>query len=74
MEALEIEGQTDQTPLASGDLRTAQRELAKAQDLFDDPDHTLFSGSVRYNAVVTHQNAHIYTSIHQETMGQKRPM
>src|SRR5258708_18487030 len=39
MEALEIEGQTDQTPLASRRLYPAQGELAEAQDLFDDPDH-----------------------------------
>src|SRR6266496_4498064 len=42
MEALEIEGQTDQTPLASGSLLTAQRELAEAQHLFDDPDHRFY--------------------------------
>jgi len=39
MEALEIESQTDQTPLACGGLFTAQRELAEAQHLFDDLDH-----------------------------------
>ena len=39
MEALEIEGQTDQTPLARGGLLTAQGELAEAQHLLDDADH-----------------------------------
>src|SRR6266704_1364100 len=39
MEALEIEGQTDQTPLASRCVDTAQGELAKAQPLLDDADH-----------------------------------
>src|SRR5690349_17047093 len=39
MEALEIEGQTDQTPLKSLSLDPAQGELAEAQHLFDDPDH-----------------------------------
>src|SRR6266705_6687066 len=39
MEALEIEGQTDQTPLASHRLDTAQGELAKAQHLLDDAEH-----------------------------------
>src|SRR5713101_7949000 len=39
MEALEIEGQTDQTPLASRCVDTAQGELAKAQHLLDDADH-----------------------------------
>ncbi len=39
MEALEIESQTDQTPLASRRLDPTQGELAEAQHLFDDPDH-----------------------------------
>src|SRR6266581_8490429 len=39
MEALEIEGQTDQTPLTCSSLCAAQRELAEAQHLLDDPDH-----------------------------------
>src|SRR6266581_5012386 len=39
MQALEIESQTDQTPLASRRLDPMQGELAEAQHLFDDPDH-----------------------------------
>jgi hypothetical protein len=39
MEALEIEGQTDQTPLARGGQFPAQGELAEAQHLLDDADH-----------------------------------
>jgi hypothetical protein len=39
MEAIEIEGQTDQTPLTSCRLDTSQRELAEAMHLFDDADH-----------------------------------
>src|SRR6266699_2427073 len=39
MEALEIEGQTDQTPLACGGQFTTQGELAEAQHLLDDADH-----------------------------------
>src|SRR5213078_1745891 len=39
MEALEIESQTDQTPLASGGLCTTQGELAETQHILDDPDH-----------------------------------
>src|SRR5438132_8887195 len=39
MEALEIESQTDQTPLASRRLDPAQGELAEAEHLLDDPDH-----------------------------------
>ena len=38
MEALEIESQTDQTPLTGSGLNTAQGELAESQHLFDDPD------------------------------------
>ncbi len=38
MEALEIERQTDQTPLASRRCPT-QGEPAEAEYLFDDPDH-----------------------------------
>src|SRR5712692_77778 len=41
MEALEIEGQTDQAPLASDGQFTAQGELAEAQHLLDDADHRL---------------------------------
>ena len=39
METLEIESQTDQTPLASGRLDPAQGELAEAEHLLDDADH-----------------------------------
>src|SRR5712692_1949288 len=39
METLEIEGQTDQTPLARRRLRATQGELAEAQHLLDDADH-----------------------------------
>src|SRR5260221_8711418 len=39
MEALEIEGQTDQAPLASRRQFPAQGELAEAQHLLDDADH-----------------------------------
>src|SRR5713101_5970458 len=39
MEALQIESQTDQTPLASRRQFPAQRELAEAYHLLDDPDH-----------------------------------
>src|SRR5450759_452798 len=39
MEALEIESQTDQTPLTSSSLDTTERELAEAQHLLDDADH-----------------------------------
>ena len=39
MEALQIESQTDQTPLASRRQFPAQGELAKAQHLLDDADH-----------------------------------
>ena len=39
MEALEIESQTDQTPLTSSGLNTSQGELAKAEHLFDDANH-----------------------------------
>src|SRR5207247_3840486 len=39
MEALEIESQTDQTPLPSGRLAPAQGELAEAEHLLDDADH-----------------------------------
>jgi hypothetical protein len=38
MEALEIESQTDQTPLKGLGLNTSQRELAEAQHLLDDAD------------------------------------
>src|SRR5579859_3961586 len=39
MEALEIESQTDQTPLASRRQFPAQGELAEAEHLLDDADH-----------------------------------
>jgi cation:H+ antiporter len=39
MEALEIERQTDQTPLARGGQFPAQGELTEAGHLFDDADH-----------------------------------
>src|SRR3989475_3401935 len=39
MEALEIESQTDQAPLASSSLGPTERELAEAQHLLDDADH-----------------------------------
>jgi hypothetical protein len=39
MEALKIEGQTDQAPLACGGQFPAQGELAEAQHLLDDADH-----------------------------------
>ena len=39
MEALEIEGQTDQAPLARRRRDAPQGELAEAEDLFDDADH-----------------------------------
>ncbi len=38
MEALEIEGQTNQAPL-TGSLDTSQRELAEAEHLLDDADY-----------------------------------
>jgi hypothetical protein len=39
MEALEVEGQTNQAPLACGSQYPAQGELAEAQHLFDDANH-----------------------------------
>src|SRR5438105_4213841 len=39
MEALEIERQTDQTPLARRRRDPTQGELAEAEYLFDDADH-----------------------------------
>ena len=39
MKALEIESQTDQIPLTRRRCCSTQRELAKTQHLFDDPDH-----------------------------------
>jgi hypothetical protein len=41
MEALEIESQTDQTPLKGLGLNTSQRELAQAQHLLDDAKKSL---------------------------------
>jgi hypothetical protein len=49
MEALEIESQTDQTPLAGSSRDPTQRELAEAEHLFDHPDHRFdgaFAGPV----------------------------
>ncbi len=48
MEALEIESQADQTPLASRRSGPAQRELAETQHLFDDSDHR-FDGAFAYS-------------------------
>src|SRR5258706_11709034 len=39
MKALEIESQTDQIPFTGRRCCSTQRELAKTQHLFDDPDH-----------------------------------
>jgi len=39
VETFEIEGQTDQTPLARSRRDPPQGELAEAQHLFDDTDH-----------------------------------
>src|SRR6266852_2758896 len=39
MEALEVESQTDQTPLTGSGLDPSQGELAEAQHLLDDADH-----------------------------------
>src|SRR5450759_3425412 len=39
MEALEIEGQTDQAPLARRRRDPTQGELTEAQHLFEDADH-----------------------------------
>jgi len=39
MQALEVEGQTDQGPFASSLVQAAQRELAEVQDLLDDANH-----------------------------------
>src|SRR3990172_6272231 len=39
MQAFEIERQTHQTPFSGSGEQAAQRELAEAQDFFDDPDH-----------------------------------
>src|SRR5260221_659327 len=44
MEALEIESQTDQTPLASRRLDPTQGELAEAQHPFGDRDHQRGAG------------------------------
>ena len=38
MEALEIESETNQAPLASRRSDPSQGELAEAENLFDDPD------------------------------------
>ena len=45
MEALQIESQTDQTPLASSSLGPTERELAEAQHLLDNADHR-FDGAL----------------------------
>src|SRR5438105_2460650 len=47
MEALEIEGQTNSTPLTGSCLNTSQRELAETEHLFDDADHR-FNGAFAY--------------------------
>ena len=39
MQPIQIERQTHETPLACAGALAAQRELAEAQDLFDDPNH-----------------------------------
>ena len=39
MEALEVESQTDQTPLIGSGLDPSQGELAEAEHLLDDADH-----------------------------------
>jgi hypothetical protein len=44
MQALEIEGQTEQGPFASSLVQAAQRELAEAQDLLDDANHGFHRG------------------------------
>lgn len=45
MEALQIERQTDEAPLASRRPFPAQRELAEAQHLLDEADHR-FDGTL----------------------------
>lgn len=42
MQALEVEGETNQAPFASSFVLATQRELAKAQDLLDDADDGLY--------------------------------
>ena len=39
MQTLQVECHTHQTPFASGGLQARQRELAKAQDVFDNAQH-----------------------------------
>ena len=41
MHTLQVESQTDEAPLACGGGQAAQRELAKAEDFFNDADHGL---------------------------------
>lgn len=41
MQAFEVPGQTDQTPLARRGSQASQRELAKTQHLFDNADDRL---------------------------------
>src|SRR5215211_2213447 len=41
MQPLQIERQTDQTPLARSRVLATQRELSESQHLFDDADHRL---------------------------------
>src|SRR6266702_7662206 len=48
MEALEIERQTDQTPLTCGRRCPTQGELAEAEHLFDDAEHR-FNGAFAYS-------------------------
>src|SRR5712691_11110443 len=42
METLQVECDTHQTPFASGGPQTTQRELAKAQDVFDNAQHWFY--------------------------------
>ena len=41
MQAFEVVGQTNECPLARSGKQTAQRELTKTQDLFDNANHRL---------------------------------
>jgi hypothetical protein len=49
MEALEIEDQADQEPLARGSHFAAQRELAEAEHVRDDTQHGLDGIFARHN-------------------------
>lgn len=46
VQALEIESETDQIPLATGFVLTTQGELAEAQDFFDEADGGFDNGLV----------------------------